>query len=120
MVDDSDDPAPNGARTRNGQSKLKYMNQLQEVANRERDEIVIDLNDVEAVSTKREYGGAGLIQAVREGVFRRRAQLQADRVDRTQRPPLYRYRLARGRQVFAATDERSEVCCSHAKRKAQH
>jgi len=50
MVDDSDDPAPDGARTRNGQSKIKYMNQLQEVANRERDEIVIDLNDVEAVS----------------------------------------------------------------------
>jgi DNA replication licensing factor MCM7 len=47
MVDDADDPAPNGARTRNGPSKIKYMNQLQEVANRERDEIVIDLNDVE-------------------------------------------------------------------------
>jgi DNA replication licensing factor MCM7 len=50
MVDDSDDPAPNGARARNGQSKTKYMNELQEVANRERDGIVIDLNDVEAVS----------------------------------------------------------------------
>lgn len=51
MVDDSDDPAPNGAQTRS-KSKLKYMNQLQEVANRERDEIQIDLNDVEAVSSK--------------------------------------------------------------------
>ena len=58
MVDDSDDPAPNGARTRNGQSKIKYMNQLQEVANRERDEIVIDLNDVEAVSGSCIYRGA--------------------------------------------------------------
>jgi DNA replication licensing factor MCM7 len=47
MVDDSDDPAP--AQVRN-KSKLKYMNLLQDVANRERDEIVIDLNDVEAVS----------------------------------------------------------------------
>ncbi|KAH5414991.1 DNA replication licensing factor MCM7 [Parastagonospora nodorum] len=46
MMDDEDDPAPN--RARNGQSKTKYMNQLQEVSNRERDEIVIDLNDVEA------------------------------------------------------------------------
>lgn len=47
MMDESDDPAPNGTQTRNGQSKLKYMNQLQEVANRMRDEIIIDLNDVE-------------------------------------------------------------------------
>lgn len=50
MVDDSDDPAP-GTQTRNGQSKIKYMNYLQDIANRLRDEIVIDLNDVEAVST---------------------------------------------------------------------
>lgn len=49
MVDDSDDPAPNRTQTRN-KSKLKYMNHLQDVANRERDEIQIDLNDVEAVS----------------------------------------------------------------------
>lgn len=48
MVDDSDDPAPNGARDAHG--KNTYMTQLQEVANRERDEIIIDLNDVEAVS----------------------------------------------------------------------
>lgn len=46
MVDDGS----NGTQTRNGQSKLKYMNLLQDIANRTRDEIVIDLNDVEAVS----------------------------------------------------------------------
>lgn len=51
MVDDSDDPAPNAAQSRN-KSKLKYMNQLQEVANRERDEIQIDLNDLESVSRR--------------------------------------------------------------------
>lgn len=45
MVEDSDGPAANGAQSK---SKLKYMNQLQEVSNRERDEIQIDLNDVEA------------------------------------------------------------------------
>ena len=50
MVDDSDDPAPDGTQTRN-KSKLKYMDQLQDVANRMRDEIQIDLNDVEAVSS---------------------------------------------------------------------
>jgi hypothetical protein len=49
MVDDSGDPVPN-ARNGNGKSKIKYLNQLQEVSNRERDEIVIDLNDVELVS----------------------------------------------------------------------
>jgi DNA replication licensing factor MCM7 len=48
MVDDADDPAPNGARSHGAKSKLKYMVQLLEVSNRERDEIVIDLNDVEA------------------------------------------------------------------------
>jgi DNA replication licensing factor MCM7 len=47
MVDDSDDPAPNATQTHN-KSKLKYMNQLQDIANRTRDEIQIDLNDVEA------------------------------------------------------------------------
>lgn len=45
MVDDEQDPAHAGTK-----SKLKYMVQLQEVANRMRDEIQIDLNDVEAVS----------------------------------------------------------------------
>ncbi|KAF2854525.1 MCM-domain-containing protein [Plenodomus tracheiphilus IPT5] len=47
MVDGEDDPAPNGTQTRT-KSKLKYMNQLQDIANRVRDEIQIDLNDIEA------------------------------------------------------------------------
>lgn len=51
MVDDSDDPAPNGTQTRNGQSKVKYMTMLQDVSNRMRDEILIDLNDLESVSS---------------------------------------------------------------------
>jgi DNA replication licensing factor MCM7 len=59
MVDDADDPAPNGDQTRSGQSKLKYMTQLQDVANRERDELVIDLNDVEAVSPAQATGEHG-------------------------------------------------------------
>ncbi len=49
MVDDADDPAPNGTQSRN-KSKLKYMDILQDVSNRMRDNILIDLNDVEAVS----------------------------------------------------------------------
>ena len=47
MVDDTDDPAPGSQRTR--PSKLKYMNVLQDVANRTKSEILIDLNDLEAV-----------------------------------------------------------------------
>lgn len=47
MVDDEDSGPAAQARNK---SKLKYMDQLQEVANRMRDEIQIDLNDVEAVS----------------------------------------------------------------------
>lgn len=45
MVDDSDDPAPS---QRNRPSKTKYMNILQDVANRVRSDILIDLNDLEA------------------------------------------------------------------------
>lgn len=45
MVDDEDSGPAAQARNK---SKLKYMDQLQEVANRMRDEIQIDLNDVEA------------------------------------------------------------------------
>ena len=41
MVDDTDE------RTR--PSKLKYMNVLQDVANRTKSDILIDLNDLEAV-----------------------------------------------------------------------
>lgn len=48
MMDDSDDPAPAGSNSRNG--KQKYLQMLQEVADRERQDIVIDLNDLEAVS----------------------------------------------------------------------
>ena len=46
MVDESDDPAPS---QRNRPSKIKYMNILQDVANRTRSDILIDLNDLEAV-----------------------------------------------------------------------
>ncbi|KAF2200001.1 MCM-domain-containing protein [Delitschia confertaspora ATCC 74209] len=48
MMDESDDPVPNGKR-RNGNppSKQKYMQILQEVADREREDITIDLNDLE-------------------------------------------------------------------------
>ena len=47
MVDDSDDPAPGSQRNR--PSKVKYMNILQDVANRVRSDILIDLNDIEEV-----------------------------------------------------------------------
>lgn len=49
MVDQSDDPAPGSQRSR--PSKIKYMNILQDVANRVRSDILIDLNDIEAVRT---------------------------------------------------------------------
>ena len=48
MVDDADDPAENANRTRHG--KAKYMQMLQDVADRAATGIVIDLNDLEAVS----------------------------------------------------------------------
>jgi len=47
MVDGADDPAPRSQRSR--PSKLKYMAMLQDVANRERSDVLIDLNDLEAV-----------------------------------------------------------------------
>lgn len=46
MVDETDDPAPGSQRTR--PSKLKYMNILQDVSNRARSDVLIDLNDLEA------------------------------------------------------------------------
>lgn len=49
MVDDSDDPAPDGAARRNRHNKVKYMQILQDVADRTRTEILIDLNDLDAV-----------------------------------------------------------------------
>lgn len=53
-MDESD--AENGAagqrsRTRQPRSKAKYMNLLQDVADRKVDHIVIDLDDVDQVST---------------------------------------------------------------------
>jgi DNA replication licensing factor MCM7 len=48
MVDDADDPAPN-PQARNRRSKAKYMNMLQDIADRARTEVIIDLNDLEAV-----------------------------------------------------------------------
>lgn len=45
MVDDADGPAPS---QRSRPSKIKYMNILQDVANRVRSDILIDLNDLEA------------------------------------------------------------------------
>ena len=49
MVDESDDQA--SVPQRNGTSKIKYMNILQDVANRVRSDVLIDLNDIEAVRT---------------------------------------------------------------------
>lgn len=49
MVDDSDDPAPDGSQRRNHHSKLKYMQMLQDVADRIKTDIIIDLNDLDAV-----------------------------------------------------------------------
>ena len=53
MMDDSDDPAPAGTQGRNRSrpSKQKYMQILQEVSDRDREDITIDLNDLETVST---------------------------------------------------------------------
>lgn len=50
MVDDSDDPAP-GAASRRNHSKAKYMHMLQDVADRTGTNVIIDLNDLDAVST---------------------------------------------------------------------
>lgn len=52
MVDQSDDPAPedgqNEAQRRH--NKLKYMKLLQDVADRKQTQVLIDLNDLDAVS----------------------------------------------------------------------
>jgi DNA replication licensing factor MCM7 len=50
MVDDSDDPAPDAAQRRTRHNKAKYMQMLQDVSDRTRTEVLIDLNDVETVS----------------------------------------------------------------------
>lgn len=45
MVDDSDDPAPQGRR----RTKAKYMEMLQDIADRTRTNVLIDLNDLDTV-----------------------------------------------------------------------
>jgi DNA replication licensing factor MCM7 len=47
MVDESDDPAPGEGRRRH--NKLKYMQILQDISDRARSNILIDLNDLDAV-----------------------------------------------------------------------
>ena len=49
MVDDSDDPAPQGRR----RTKAKYMEMLQDIADRTRTNVLIDLNDLETVRMSR-------------------------------------------------------------------
>lgn len=72
MVDETGDPS--STRTRTRPSKLKYMDVLQDVANRTRSEILIDLNDLEAVCDCRAwtvYTCARLsTTTVREGIRR--------------------------------------------------
>jgi hypothetical protein len=72
MVDETGDPSSSRSRTR--PSKLKYMDVLQDVANRTRSEILIDLNDLEAVCDCRAwtvYTRARLsTTTVREGIRR--------------------------------------------------
>ena len=50
MIDDSDDPAPERSQ-QHSTSKSKYSNILQEVADRTRTNIVIDLDDLEEVQS---------------------------------------------------------------------
>lgn len=71
MVDDTDE------RTR--PSKLKYMNVLQDVANRTKSDILIDLNDLEAVCRAWVDRKRARLSTttVRKGIRRRRQQLQA-------------------------------------------
>lgn len=56
MVDDAGDPAPNGSQRRNRHGKAKYMQILQDVSDRTRTEIVIDLNDLEEVRRRQWWG----------------------------------------------------------------
>ena len=71
MVDDTDE------RTR--PSKLKYMNVLQDVANRTKSDILIDLNDLEAVCRAWVDRKRARLSTttVRKGIRRRRQHLQA-------------------------------------------
>lgn len=53
MLDDSDDPAPNSLARRVGNLKAKYVQMLQDVANRTRTNVLIDLNDLDEVGLQR-------------------------------------------------------------------
>lgn len=48
MIDDSDNPAPNANRRRT-RTKAKYVEMLQDIADRTRSNVLIDLNDLESV-----------------------------------------------------------------------
>lgn len=47
MLDDSDDPAPNVQRRR--RTKAKYLEMLQDISDRTRTNVIIDLNDLDTV-----------------------------------------------------------------------
>jgi hypothetical protein len=49
MVNDEDDPAPGASQRRNRQNKAKYVQMLQDIADRTRTNILIDLNDLDMV-----------------------------------------------------------------------
>jgi DNA replication licensing factor MCM7 len=55
MLDDSDDPAPNRNQRRT-RTKAKYVEMLQDIADRTRSNVLIDLNDLETVRTNRVAG----------------------------------------------------------------
>lgn len=59
MVDDSDDPAPDEAQQRKRQNKAKYMQMLQDVSDRTRTNILIDLNDLDIVSRESWISASG-------------------------------------------------------------
>lgn len=50
MVDDEDDPAPGASQRRNRHNKAKYVQMLQDIADRTRTNILVDLNDLDTVS----------------------------------------------------------------------
>jgi hypothetical protein len=52
MVNDEDDPAPGASQRRNRQNKAKYVQMLQDIADRTRTNILIDLNDLDMVRSR--------------------------------------------------------------------
>lgn len=54
MLDESDDPAPNGNQRRR-RTKAKYVEMLQDIADRTRTNVLIDLNDLETVRIEESY-----------------------------------------------------------------